>query len=63
MEKIDRCPSGNEKKLKEYIPPEVDVTMVEMEQGIANGSARVIVGGMVTHEWEDGEKIEKEVEW
>ncbi|WP_407500697.1 hypothetical protein [Elizabethkingia anophelis] len=42
---------------KEYVPPKVKVTLIEMEQGIAAGSARVTpvsAGGQVEQEWETG---------
>lgn len=42
---------------KEYVPPKVSVILIEMEQGIAAGSARVTpvsATSQVEQEWETG---------
>ncbi|MCL1657022.1 MULTISPECIES: hypothetical protein [Elizabethkingia] len=42
----------NNKEMKEYIPPTIEVTMVEIEQGIAAGSAQVTPNQQPNEQWE-----------
>lgn len=51
---------------REYIPPVIEVTLIEMEEGIASGSAKVApnsTGGLVndiTTQWDGKEVIDTE---
>ncbi|HCD9233397.1 TPA: hypothetical protein NEG48_000355 [Elizabethkingia anophelis] len=51
---------------REYIPPVIEVSIIEMEEGIASGSAKVApnsTGGLVddiTTEWDGKEVIDTE---
>ncbi|AQX06861.1 hypothetical protein ATB99_10845 [Elizabethkingia meningoseptica] len=65
MEKINRCLKEQLSK-KEYLPPEIEVTIVEMENGIAAQSALVVPvnsAGDVKHDWDEGGTVDKEIEW
>ncbi|HFK5566101.1 TPA: hypothetical protein ACG0AB_001584 [Elizabethkingia anophelis] len=50
----------------EYVSPDIRVFVVEMEQGIAAGSARVVPpnnGGVVQEEWIQGDDDNRTIEW
>ena len=50
----------------EYISPDIKVFFVEMEQGIAAGSAKVVPpnnGGLVQDEWIQGDDDNRTIEW
>lgn len=49
-----------------YIAPTLEVTIIEMEQGIAAGSATVKPGnlsGTVSHEWETDPERDEGIDW
>jgi hypothetical protein len=51
---------------REYLPPMIEVEFLEIEQGIAAGSASTIppnMGGKVNQEWEIIPDETHEVEW
>ena len=51
---------------KEYLPPTIEIFIVEMEQGIAAQSAVVIstnVNNEVKEGWETGDDVSKELDW
>ncbi|MCL1669810.1 hypothetical protein M2T82_17260 [Elizabethkingia ursingii] len=51
---------------QEYSAPALDVLWLEMEQGIAAGSAKVIPpnsGGQVQEEWTQGPDDDRTIEW
>ncbi|WP_082695202.1 hypothetical protein [Elizabethkingia ursingii] len=43
-----------EKEKKQYVPPTLEVSLVEMEQGIAAGSGTANTEGPQVEIWEDG---------
>ncbi|HAY3506806.1 TPA: hypothetical protein JRX33_003715 [Elizabethkingia anophelis] len=50
----------------DYLPPRIEVEFLEIEQGIAAGSATTIspnMGGKVNQEWETIPDETHEVEW
>lgn len=55
------------KKKEEYLAPTISIVAIEIESGIASGSAKVNPGSdgtdIVEHEWEVGEDVEREFEW
>ncbi len=56
--------TGQEKRA--YIAPTLEVTIIEMEQGIAAGSATVKPGnlsGTVSHEWETDPERDEGIDW
>ena len=53
-------------KKREYVPPHIEVSFVEMEQGIAAGSAMTRPGNgndQITEEWEFEQDVEEDMEW
>ncbi|MDV3837633.1 hypothetical protein CMU32_12205 [Elizabethkingia anophelis] len=46
--------SLKEKEKKKYVPPTIEVCIVEMEQNIAAGSATTNTEGPQVEIWEDG---------
>ncbi|MDV4102695.1 hypothetical protein CMT19_16775 [Elizabethkingia anophelis] len=46
--------SLQEKEKKQYVPPTLEVSLVEMEQGIAVGSGTANTEGQQVEIWEDG---------
>ncbi|WP_407478120.1 hypothetical protein [Elizabethkingia anophelis] len=53
----------NNSKKRKYIPPRVEVTMIEMEQGIATGSAQSIPQQSTTTETWDTENQTGTLDW
>ncbi|MCL1665740.1 hypothetical protein M2T82_08805 [Elizabethkingia ursingii] len=56
----------NDLKKLEYITPRVSSFLMEMEQGIATGSARVLPpnsGGQVQEEWTTDPDDNRTIEW
>lgn len=56
----------NDLKKQEYITPRVSLLLMEMEQGIAAGSARVLPpnsGGQVQEEWTTDPDDNRTIEW
>lgn len=52
------------KKKKEYIPPTIEVEIIEMEYGVAAGSGITKPGpGGVTEEWETEDGEDTTVDW
>lgn len=54
------------KKKQKYVPPHIEVTFIEMEEGIASGSAMAKPGNgndQITEEWESEENTDHDVEW
>ncbi|WP_407476763.1 hypothetical protein [Elizabethkingia anophelis] len=54
-----------EEKL-EYVPPTITICIIEMEQGIATGSATTSPNDNtsdITDEWEDGSNTTGEIIW
>ncbi|OPC53214.1 hypothetical protein DSC47_02200 [Elizabethkingia miricola] len=50
----------------EYVSPDIKVFFVEMEQGIAAGSAKVVPpnnSGVVQDEWIQGDDDNRTIEW
>ncbi|WP_164504612.1 hypothetical protein [Elizabethkingia anophelis] len=57
---------NQEKLKKEYIPPKIEFQYVEMEEGIATGSAKVIApdeNGVIIDEWEKGSNTDRSFDW
>ncbi|CAM3768723.1 hypothetical protein ELOC111193_18650 [Elizabethkingia occulta] len=53
-------------KKQEYFTPKIAVSLIEMEQGIAAGSARVLPpnsGGQVQEEWTSDPDDNRTIEW
>lgn len=50
---------------KDYIPPFIEVTIVEMEQGIAAGSATVVTtnNNEIKDEWETDPVRDDSMDW
>ncbi|HFK5593101.1 hypothetical protein [Elizabethkingia anophelis] len=51
---------------REYASPEIIISLVEMEQGIAAGSATIIPDSStneIKYEWEDGTDTTGEIIW
>ena len=51
---------------EEYRSPMLEISLVEMEHGVATGSARVLPpnsGGDVKEEWEVGDDDNRTIEW
>ncbi len=49
---------------KQYSAPTIDVKYIEMEHGIAAGSANAVPNSPnVQHEWETGNDSEQEIYW
>ncbi|MCT4216652.1 hypothetical protein HZP46_14410 [Elizabethkingia anophelis] len=51
---------------EEYVSPEVETSLVEVEEGIATGSARVLppdFGGNVQEQWDSDSDDSRTVEW
>lgn len=51
---------------QEYSAPVVEVLFLEMEQGVAAGSAKVVPpnnGGVVQEEWIQGDDDNRTIEW
>ncbi|WP_185114050.1 hypothetical protein, partial [Elizabethkingia anophelis] len=51
---------------QEYFAPVVEVLLLEMEQGVAAGSAKVLPpnsGGAVQEEWIQGDDDNRTIEW
>lgn len=51
---------------KEYVPPTIEIVMIEMEQGIATGSATTSPNdgtNDIIDEWEDGSNTTGEIIW
>ncbi|MDR2230111.1 MAG: hypothetical protein LBE39_11650 [Flavobacteriaceae bacterium] len=56
----------NDLKKQEYVTPRVSSFLMEMEQGIAAGSARVLPpnsGGQVQEEWTTDPDDNRTIEW
>ncbi|CAI9678830.1 hypothetical protein HZQ11_10480 [Elizabethkingia anophelis] len=56
----------NDLKKLEYVTPKVCSFLIEMEQGIATGSARVLPpnsGGQVQEEWTQDPDDNRTIEW
>ncbi|WP_165689669.1 hypothetical protein [Elizabethkingia occulta] len=56
----------NDLKKQEYFTPKIAVSLIEMEQGIAAGSARVLPpnsGGQVQEEWTSDPDDNRTIEW
>ncbi|TYO88066.1 hypothetical protein LX74_03428 [Elizabethkingia miricola] len=56
----------NDFEKQEYITPRVGSFLIEMEQGIATGSARVLPpnsGGQVQEEWTQDPDDNRTIEW
>lgn len=61
---MDNTETVQEKRA--YITPTLEVTIIEMEQGIAAGSATVKPGnlsGTVSHEWETDPERDEGIDW
>jgi len=53
-------------KKESYESPRIEVEEVELEQGIAAGSAEVNPGTgdtNIDHEWDEGGDVDQELEW
>lgn len=51
---------------EEYVSPEIEISLVEVEQGIAAGSAIVLPpdsGGVIQENWNDDSNDDRGVEW
>ncbi|HIB8181753.1 TPA: hypothetical protein ACWX1I_003164 [Elizabethkingia anophelis] len=51
---------------QEYIPPVLDVIWIEMEQGIAAGSAKTSptdIKNEIKEDWEDGSNVDRTMDW
>jgi hypothetical protein len=51
---------------KNYVPPTLSLSLIEMENGIAAGSAKVIPpdsGGKVQEEWQNGTDDNRTIDW
>ncbi|MCT4074670.1 hypothetical protein PF438_09525 [Elizabethkingia meningoseptica] len=48
---------------KEYIPPKIEVVLIEMEEGIAAGSAQAIPQQSTTTETWETENIDGTLDW
>ncbi|MDV3926434.1 hypothetical protein CMT52_13205 [Elizabethkingia anophelis] len=58
--------STNDEKKRKYLPPKIEVDFIEMEQGIAAGSATVIPtnsSGQVQEEWTTGNDTTGDMNW
>ncbi|WP_372483108.1 hypothetical protein AB9J70_18390 [Elizabethkingia anophelis] len=56
----------NDLKKEDYTSPKFDMFLIEMEQGIAAGSAKVLPpnsGGQVQEEWTQGDDDNRTIEW
>ncbi|MDX8572265.1 hypothetical protein OZ666_11275 [Elizabethkingia sp. HX QKY] len=56
----------NDFEKQEYVTPKVGSFLIEMEQGIATGSARVLPpnsGGQVQEEWIQDPDDNRTIEW
>ncbi|MCL1654390.1 Uncharacterised protein [Elizabethkingia miricola] len=56
----------NDFEKQEYVTPKVGSFLIEMEQGIAAGSARVLPpnsGGQVQEEWTQDPDDNRTIEW
>lgn len=54
--------NGNNDFKADYIPPRIEVLLIEMEQGIAAQSANVLPpnnGGVVQEEWQDDQDTDR----
>lgn len=67
QDEINLKTNGYMKKKEEYLAPTISIVAIEIESGIASGSAKVNPGSdgtdIVEHEWEVGEDVEREFEW
>ena len=69
LKQIDEKERQTERKIikkQHYIPPSIDVFRIEMEQGIAAGSASVRpvdVNGNISHEWDTDSEIDEGIDW
>lgn len=58
--------SGKTDYRENYIPPTLSLSFIEMENGIAAGSAKVIPpdsGGKVQEEWDNGTDDNRTIDW
>ncbi|MCL1674474.1 hypothetical protein [Elizabethkingia meningoseptica] len=56
----------SKKQKKEYTPPKLELTLVKMEEGIANGSAKVVptdINQKVYEQWETNPEDKQDVIW
>lgn len=56
----------NKENKRSYESPKLEVTILQMEQGIAVGSAAVVssnISGEVLEEWEIGTDRESDIPW
>ncbi|MCL1655443.1 MULTISPECIES: hypothetical protein [Elizabethkingia] len=56
----------NNLKKEEYIPPKIDMFLIEMENGIATGSAKVLPSNsdnQVQEEWATDPDDNRTIEW
>ncbi|MDE5490996.1 hypothetical protein [Elizabethkingia meningoseptica] len=56
----------SKKQKKEYTPPKMELTLVKMEEGIANGSAKVVptdINQKVYEQWETNPEDKQDVIW
>ncbi|OHT32783.1 hypothetical protein BAX94_17350 [Elizabethkingia meningoseptica] len=56
----------NKKQKKEYKAPKLELTLVKMEEGIANGSARVVptdINQKVYEQWDTNPEDTRPVNW
>lgn len=56
----------NKENKRSYESPKLEVTILQMEQGIAVGSAAVVssnISGEVLEEWEIGADRESDIPW
>lgn len=56
-EKFEKKTLKKKPEKREYIPPRMEIVIVELEQGIANGSTYISTkSGDVKTQWEDEEE-------
>ncbi|WP_407481825.1 hypothetical protein [Elizabethkingia meningoseptica] len=56
----------NETQKKEYTTPKLELTIITMEEGIANGSARVVptdINQKVYEQWDTNPEDKHDVNW
>ena len=61
-----KFPTKNKENRRSYESPKLEVMILQMEQGIAAGSAAVIssnISGEVLEEWEIGTDREGDIPW
>ncbi|WP_407533340.1 hypothetical protein [Elizabethkingia anophelis] len=56
----------NKEKRRVYFSPVIEVYLIEMESGIAAGSATVLTpnsGGQLQEEWTTGDDVTGDIDW